>query len=588
MVDEQEYQEEVDEQGVNFSDLIAALNRYKGQAALISLGIFVVGIVITFAWPTAYQSTATILLEEPEVPEMLVQTTVTTFAAEQIQYINQRVMTRTNLAQIIEKFDLYKDKRRYMPTLLLTDEVQSNMTLDLINVELTDPEAGRPVLKAIAFTVGFEDEKPDIAQQVANELVSLYMEENVRSRTVQTVETSAFLAGEVERMDDYVKQIEEKVALFKAEYEESLPEMLPINLQMSQRIDDQLMELKRRKTQINDTRILLKAQLSQIQPTQAMILPDGSAVLSSQDQLKSLQTRLAMLQGQYSDDHPDVLRTRRQIEAIQAETGLTADLTETTALLVDARSDLAKAKEEYSPDHPEVIRLQRMVDSLVNLVKEGRDSNDALIKPDNPAYIQLRSQLEALESDETALLVEERSLRAQLKDYENRMMQAPKVEQEMIALQRQLQSATTRYFAVRDRQFGAEMGEALETQSKGERFVLVEPPNLPLEPSTPNRPVLLVLFLVLAPAVGIGVIVLRMTLSQSIWGGRMLDSIQGGPPIAEIPVISTQREIKRSKLIMIASFAGVPAVLAILAVTIHFAIRPLDVLWFVMLRQLGI
>jgi succinoglycan biosynthesis transport protein ExoP len=588
MIDEQEYQDDVGEQGVNFSDLLAALNRYKGQAALITFGIFIIGVVITFAWPTAYQSSATILLEEPEVPEMLVQTTVTTFAAEQIQYINQRVMTRTNLAQIIEKFDLYKDKRRYMPTLLLTEEVQSNMTLDLINVELTDPVAGRPVLKAIAFTVGFEDPKPDIAQQVANELVSLYMEENVRSRTVQTVETSAFLTGEVERLDDYVKQIEEKVALFKAEYEESLPEMLPINLQMSQRIDDQLMELKRRKTQIDDTRIMLNAQLSQIQPTVAMILPDGSAVLSPQDQLKSLQTRLAMLQGQYGDDHPDVISTRRQIEGLKAETGLTADLTETTALLVDARSDLAKAKEEYSADHPEVQRLQRMVDSLVALIKESRDSNDALIKPDNPAYIQLVSQLEALKSDETALLVEERSLRAQLKDYEERMMAAPKVEQEMVALQRQLQSATTRYFAVRDRQFGAEMGESLETQSKGERFVLVEPPNLPLEPSTPNRPVLLVLFLVLAPATGIGVIVLRMTLSQSVWGGRMIDSIQGGPPIAEIPMIATQREIKRSRRITIAAFAGVPAALAILAVTIHYAIRPLDVLWFVMLRQLGI
>jgi uncharacterized protein involved in exopolysaccharide biosynthesis len=267
---------------------------------------------------------------------------------------------------------------------------------------------------------------------------------------------------------------------------------------------------------------------------------------------------------------------------------LTADLTETTALLVDARSDLAIAKEEYSADHPEVRRLERMVDSLVELIKEGRDSSDALIKPDNPAYIQLVAQLESLGGEETALLAEERSLRQQMKDYEARMMAAPKVEQELIALQRQLQSATTRYFAVRDRQFGAEMGEALETQSKGERFVLVEPPNLPLEPSTPNRPVLLVLFLVLAPAVGIGVVVLRMTLSQSIWGGRMLDSIQGGPPIAEIPVIATQREIKRSRRMTIAAFAGVPAVLALLAVTIHYAIRPLDVLWFVMLRQLGI
>jgi uncharacterized protein involved in exopolysaccharide biosynthesis len=588
MVDEQAFQEEGDEQGVELADLLAALNRYKGTATLIALGILSVGAVVTFAWPAAYTSTATILLEEPEVPEMLVQTTVTTFAAEQIQYINQRVMTRTNLAQIIEKFDLYKDKRRYMPTLLLTNEVQEHMTLDLINVELTDPSRGQSILKAIAFTVGFEDEKPDIAQQVANELVSLYMEENVRSRTVQTVETSAFLAGEVERLDEYVIEIEEKVASFKEENEASLPAMISINMEMRQRVEDQLSEIKRRRSQIEDTRIILDAQLVQIDPTSPMILPDGTAVMSSQDQLKGLQTRLAMLQGQYRDDHPDVIRTRRELEALKAASGLTADLTETTALLVDARTDLVKAKETYGDDHPEIQRLERMVDSLIRTIREKRESADALIKPDNPAYIQLNAQKDSLKVSEAALRLEEQSLRKQLKDYEERLMKAPKVEQELIALQRQLQSATTRYFAVRDRQFGAEMGEALETQSKGERFVLVEPPNLPLEPSSPNRPVLLLLFLILGPAAGVGVIVLRMTLSKSIWGAKMLDTVQGAPPIAEIPLIATRSEIVRARRVTIAAFTGVPAALAILAVTIHYVIRPLDVLWFVMLRQLGI
>lgn len=588
MVDEQEFREEVDEQGIALADLLAALNRHKGMATLITLGIFIVGAVVTFAWPTKYQSTATIILEEPEVPEMLVQTTVTTFAAEQIQYINQRVMTRTNLAQIIEKFDLYQDKRRYMPTLLLTDEVQSNMTMELINVELTDPVAGRILLKAIAFTLGFEDPKPDIAQQVANELVSLYMEENVRSRTVQTVETSAFLTGEVERLDDVVKEIEDDVARFKEANEASLPQMMSINVEMSQRVDDQLMGIQRRLSQIEDTRILLDAQLAQIRPTAPMLLPDGSAVLSSQDQLKSLQTRLVRLEGMYSEDHPDVVRTRREVAALQAETGITADLSELTASLVDARTELAKARENYSADHPEVVRLERMVDSLVETIREGRDSIDELIKPDNPAYINLMAQKDGLKAGEEALRIEEQMLRDQLKDYEERLMKSPQVEQELIALQRELSSATSRYFAVRDRQFGAEMGESLETQSKGERFVLVEPPNLPLEPSSPNRPVLLLLFLVLAPVTGIGTIVLRMQLSKSIWGAKMLDSIQGAPPIAEIPLIATRREIVRGRRIMFATIAGVPVALAILAVTIHYVLRPLDVLWFVILRELGI
>ena len=94
-------------------------------------------------------------------------------------------------------------------------------------------------------------------------------------------------------------------------------------------------------------------------------------------------------------------------------------------------------------------------------------------------------------------------MRERLREYDERVLRAPSVEQEMIALQRELQSATERYFAMRDRQFGAEMGEALETQSKGERFALVEPANFPLEPSSPNRPLLLLVLLFMAPGASV-------------------------------------------------------------------------------------
>lgn len=585
MVEEQAY---VEEQGIGFAAFFGSLKRYKLLALSVSGGVFIVGAVLVFAWPASYRSTATILLEEPEVPPGLVQTTVTTFAAEQIQYINQRVMTRTNLAQIIEKFDLYKDKRRYTPNLLLTDQVKENMTLDLINVELTDPTIGRPILKAIAFTIGFQDRRPEVAQQVANELVSLYLEENVRVRTLQTGETRQFLTGEVERLDEQVKEIEAEIARFKEQNEESLPSMMAVNMQMSQRTDDQLTEIRRRLNQIEDTRILLDVQLDQIKPTSPMTLPDGRVVVSAQDQLKAMQTRLAMLRGRYSPDHPDVLRTQREVEALKVATGLTADYSATNALLRDARTDLVKTRETYGPEHPEVKRLERLVDSLVNQVKDNRASNDALVKPDNPAYIKLVASKELLKLDAEAARAEEQTLRNRLLEYEKRMMQAPRVEQELQAMLRTLQSATSRYFSTRERQFGAEMGEALEIQSKGERFVLVEPPDLPLEPSTPNRVALIFLLIILAPAAGIGVVLVRMALSPAIWGSKMLDAILGGPPIAEIPIITTHAEQLHSRRMRFAALAGVPAAALLLAVIIHYALRPLDVLWFVVLRNLGI
>jgi len=585
MVDEREF---LAEEGKGLGDFLAALRRRKWLGLITALVVFVVGALITFLWPTKYTSTAIILIEEPEVPQELVQTTVTTFAAQQIQLINQRVMTRSNLAGIIEEFDLYPEKREYLPTLLLTEDVQEQVQMDLVNVELTDPRSGRPTVDTIAFTVGFEHESPKLAQQVANELVSLYLEENVRSRTVQTAETSEFLTAEVERLDAQVSRLEQRLATFKEENKDSLPELTQLNLQIIQRTEDQLLEVQRQKQAAEERRILLQAQLAEIDKMAPTILADGRAVVSPQNQLKALQTQLAMLEGKYSAGHPDVMRTRRELQALQEQTGITADMSDTGPALADARTRLAQARETYSDEHPEVKSLEREVASLEAANTGQRELADSQVQPDNPAYIQISAQIESLGADRNALAEQERALRQRIADIEENMLRAPQVEQELFSLTRQLQTATQRYVAMRDRQFGAEMGQALESQSKGERFVLVEPPDLPLLPSSPNRPALLLLLLILAPAVGVGVIQLKEAMDNAVWAPKDVEELLGTAPIAEIPLIMTPSDEARQKRMKLAALAGVPATMAVMAIVIHFAIRPLDVLWYTVVRQLGI
>ncbi len=585
MVDDRDY---LADEGKGLGEFIAGLRRRKMLGALTAAIVFVVGAIVTVVWPTKYTSTAVILIEEPEVPEQLVQTTVTTFAAQQIQLINQRVMTSSNLAGIIEQFDLYPEKRRYLPTLLLVEDVQEQVQMDLVNVELTDPASGRPVVDTIAFTVGFEHDNPAVAQQVANELVSLYLEENVRSRTVQTAETSEFLGAEVERLDAEVKTLEEQLAAFKEANKDSLPEIVQLKLQILQRTEDQLLDIRRQRQSIEESRILLRAQLAQLDKMAPTILPDGQAVLSPESQLKALQTRLAMYQGQYGQDHPDVVRTKRELEALRAQTGITADLSDTTAALTAARADLARAQETYTADHPEVQRLQRLVDSLQTEAIAARDTADALVRPDNPAYIQIEAQLNQFDADEAALAQTERELRNRIIEIESNALKGPRVEQELLALQRQLQTATQRYVAMRERQFSAEIGQALESQSKGERFVLVEPPQLPLQPSSPNRPAILILLLLLAPVVGVAMIQVKEATDDSVWTPRDIEFVQGAAPIASIPVIMNAADIAQRRKVRLLTYAGIPTAILLLAVTVHFAVRPLDLLWYTAVRQLGL
>lgn len=132
------------------------------------------------------------------------------------------------------------------------------------------------------------------------------------------------------------------------------------------------------------------------------------------------------------------------------------------------------------------------------------------------------------------------------------------------------------------------MGEALETEAKGERFVLVEPPDLPLEPATPNRGLLLSLLLVLSPVLAMVAVMFREATDHSIWGANGLLAAQGVPPIAEIPQITTRAEAARQQQLRKIALIATPAGIALLTLIIHFAVKPLDVLWYTVLRELGI
>jgi len=583
-----EDRDQVNDDGKSLADFLQGLRRRRRLALGVAAGIFFIGALLVFIWPNTYESKAVILLEEPEVPAALVPTTVTVFAAQQVQYINQRVMTRSNLASIIEKFNLYPEKRRHLPTMLLADDIQDDITMDVVNVELTDPQRNTPTVQTIAFTIGFRHKDPATARKVANELVSLYLEENLKARTVQTVETREFLGGEVQRLDAEVRELEKKVADFKEKNKGALPELTSLNLQIIQRTEDELLNIQRQLQSLEDTKIKLEAQLAQIDPVAPSLLADGRAVVAPENQLKALQTQLAMLEGRYDSSHPDVVRTRREIKALREQTGLTADLTDTAAALSAARADLAKAKETYAPDHPEVQRLQRLVASLEKSTRSARATSDTVLKPDNPAYIQVSAQRDSVVSQIAAYRSQDAELRARVRQHEARLRDTPQVEQQLVALQRQLESATARYRALREREFGAMMGEALETEAKGERFVLVEPPDLPLEPATPNRGLLLALLAIMAPALALLTVMIREATDSSIWGANGLLEAQGAPPIAEIPQITTRAEAARQQQLRKIALIATPAGIALLTLIIHFAVKPLDVLWYTVLRELGI
>ena len=133
----------------------------------------------------------------------------------------------------------------------------------------------------------------------------------------------------------------------------------------------------------------------------------------------------------------------------------------------------------------------------------------------------------------------------------------------------------------------AEVSKELEIQHKGERFSLIDPPELPEKPEKPNRPVIMFLGLILAIAGGIGSGAVLEQLDRSIRGGEHLSRLAGLPPLAVIPYVPNQDDLQRLVRHRVrVAMAGAGAVLLIVSV-LAFG-YPLDVVWLAALRKFGL
>ncbi|HBC58471.1 MAG TPA: hypothetical protein DCZ03_15035 [Gammaproteobacteria bacterium] len=172
--------------------------------------------------------------------------------------------------------------------------------------------------------------------------------------------------------------------------------------------------------------------------------------------------------------------------------------------------------------------------------------------------------------------------------YEQRLLTAPSVEQSYRTLSRDYDNAVNKFRELKSRQMEADISTSMEEERKGERFSLIEPPLLPLEPVSPNRKSILLLGFVLSLGAGIGYMMLRESIDANLYGSRALTKITGAPPLAVIPVIKTPMEKKKAtrirRLTFASSFMGVVA----LAIAAHFLLAPVDVLWSVFQQRMGI
>ncbi len=570
----------------------------------VGLGI-VASIALAMLLPPTYRSEGTVLIEQQELPIDLVRSTVTSYADQRVQVISQRVMTTQTLLDVIKKYDLYPDERKKDSREEVIAKMRENIGLRMISADVIDPRSGRPQKATIAFNVSYTSPSPESAYRVASELTTLYLNENLTSRARLAQEAFGFLNDEADRLGKEVDEVEAKLSTFKQANTDALPEQSQLNLQLLDRTEQELQTAATRLSSLDQTKAYLESQLALSRPNSAIFSDTGERILSAADRLKMAKSQLAAAQGAYGEAHPDVVRLRAQIESLQKEAGESPqDTNDLARRLQDAEAKLAAARKQYSAEHPDVLLLTRVVAEIRTAMEAARKTPELADRlnaaargevgggkdepADNPAYVQIQTQIKTTSYEREGVVANMAHLRAEIADYRRKISASPEVERQYRDLLRELENAQNKYREIRAKQMEATVAKNLESDRKGERFTLIEPPLPPEKAESPNRPLILALGFVFSLALAAGMAALLENLDITIRNSGDLLRLLPESPLALVPRIFTEREMRAARRRKWYGLTGALAGCVTAAVAVHMLYRPLDILWVTALRRFGV
>lgn len=291
----------MNDDGPNLQELLAIARRRIWWIIAPFFVLFPLSVALILMLPPIYMSTGKILIEDPDIPRELAVSTISSAADKRLETINQRLMTVDNLAHIIEARNLYPEDRARYSTAENVDRLRRHIVMQLI----TAPGSG-----TIAFTVSFQHENPKVALDVTSDLVALYLRENVRDRQFRAMQTAEFFESETKRLEGVIADLEAQLADLRRNHYGSLPEQLEFNQQLISRAEEELRDLDRQAQTLQGRRVYLQTEATKLAGRGQQELPDA-------EKLRTLRLELTLASSRYGPDHPDVVRLRRELSALE-------------------------------------------------------------------------------------------------------------------------------------------------------------------------------------------------------------------------------------------------------------------------------
>jgi len=461
---------------------IKPLIRRRGKMFLITFSsILLLTLVIALILPPAYISESKILIEAQQIPPDYDRYSVTQYVEERLSAISQQTLSRKKLLDIINKFDLYPETHKNNSTEAALEQMRDSIHIKTISSgefgKKSRFSAYQTKETTVAFTLSYEGRDPATVQVVTNVLASLFLEENLKKRSEQTSGTVEFFKKQLDELKKQMDDYDAKLTALKSTHLGELPEQSLANLQTLERLRMDL-------DQIN-------TQLRTVQQRKGYLLGQLASV-SPDERLDSLRNELTTLQTTLTDQHPDIKRLEREIREL----------------------------EKPSTNANKSVGAQGL---------SGRK------KVVNPAYINIKAQIETATLEIRSLQQQSSQIRDQINTYQNKVYQAPLVEGDYKILLNDYENTKSKYNETMNKMMQARAAQDMEHSQQGERFTIIEPAVFPERPFKPDRLKIILTGLFFSLIASIVLVTIQESMDQSIKTTNELKTLVKVPVLSIIP-----------------------------------------------------
>jgi len=443
--------------------------------------------------PARWTSETVVLVEEPAVPDIIVRPIISGDLNQRLATMQEQILSRTRLQQLIEKFGLYKEDAGKHSTEELVGRLRGSIQVSPVRPMAETRYNGLP-----GFTVSVSASQALLAQQICTEITSIFMQQNILFRQRKADETGDFISKQLQEAKAKLDEQDAKLAEFQRHYMGELPEDMQPNFNLLTGLTSQLEGVNQALNRAQQDKIFVESTLSQLISANKLT-PGGENPDLLVQQLSSLQNQLSAMQGRYTDEHPDVIKLKNDIAQVEKK-------------IQDRQATLANGAGTSKPD------------------RTG-------LAADTPQIQQLRAQLHQIDVTIRERTTEQTRIQQDINRLQAKVQLSPAVAQQYKALTRDYQTALNFYNDFLKKQTDAGVSAELERRQEGEQFRVLDPPSLPQSPTFPKRPIFGVGGLMAGLGLGFGIALLLEAKDTSLRTERDVEVLLKLPLLALIPAV---------------------------------------------------